>query len=326
MKNKKWIIYLGLLIVLGIGITLVIKIKQNKTTNQIIEEIVPTHGNIQSFISTTGTVLPQNRLELKPAISGRIEKILVKEGEEVKTGQIVAWMSSTERAALLDAARAQDEEAIKYWQEAYKPTPLIAPIDGEVIVRAVEPGQTVSSADAIIVLSDRLIVKAKVDETDIGRVRIGQGAIISLDAYPQVKVKAKVDHISYESRIVNNVIIYEVDVLPEKVPEFFRSGMSANVDIIEISKENVLLIPIEAVKREKEGNYVLLSQGNDEEPVRRRVELGISDEKRVEVISGIGARDKILIVTKKYSPSQDTRSSKNPFMPFGRKKRQDKGK
>ncbi len=169
-------------------------------------------------------------------------------------------------------------------------------------------------------LSDRLIVKAQVDETDIGRVRIGQAAIISLDAYPQVKVKAKVDHISYESKIANNVIIYEVDILPEKVPEFFRSGMSANVDIVEISKENVLLIPIEAVKREKAGNYVLLSKGNDEEPVKRPVELGISDERRVEVISGIGAKDKILIVTRKYSPSQDTESGRNPFSPFGRRR------
>ncbi len=321
MKNKKWIIYLGLMIALGVGITLVIKIKRNKNTDQVIKEISPIYGNIQSFISTTGTVLPQNRLEIKPPISGRIEKVLVKEGEEVKTGQIVAWMSSTERAALLDAARAQDEETIKYWQDAYKPTPLIAPIDGEVIVRAVEPGQTVSSANAIIVLSDRLIIKAKVDETDVGRVKLGQEAIISLDAYPQVKVKAKVDHISYESKIVNNVIIYEVDILPEKVPEFFRSGMSANVDIVEISKENILLIPIEAVKREKAGNYVLLSQGNDDEPVKRPVELGISDEQWVEVVSGIGARDKILIMTKKYILSPDARSGRNPFMPFGRKKR-----
>jgi macrolide-specific efflux system membrane fusion protein len=319
MRNKKWKFYFGLLVALVILTTLIIKTKQNKSSNEVIREISPIYGNVQTFISTTGTVQPQNRLEIKPPISGRIEEILVKEGERAKVGQTVARMSSTERATLLDAARAQGEEALKYWQVAYKPTPLIAPIDGEVIVRAVEPGQTITSNDAVIVLSDRLIVKAQVDETDIGKVKLGQGAIISLDAYPGQKVKSKVDHISYESEIVNNVTIYEVDMLPERVPDVFRSGMSAYVDIIEKSKENVLLIPLEAVKKDKEGSFVFLSQGK--KPVRRRVEIGIFDERNVEVISGIEAEDKILIVTQKYSLSQDTSSRRSPFMPFGRAKR-----
>lgn len=321
MKNKKWKICLGLLIALSLVTISIIKIKQKETTNQVIREISPTIGNIQTFISTTGTVQPQNRLEIKPPISGRIEEILVKEGDRVKTGQPLAWMSSTERAALLDAARAEGGKTLKYWQEAYKPTPLIAPIDGEVIVRAVEPGQTVTSSDAIIVLSDRLIVKAQVDETDIGQVNPGQAAIISLDAYPQTKVKAKVSHISYESKIINNVTIYEVDILPERVPDVFRSGMSANVDIIEQNKENILLIPLEAVRQDKGDSFVLLSAGEGKKPFKRRVELGISDEKNVEVISGIEAKDKILIVTQKYLPSQNTRPGRSPFMPPGMRKR-----
>ena len=319
MRNKKWKFYLGLLVALVILTTLIIRTKQNESSNEVIKEISPTYGDVQTFISTIGTVQPQNRLEIKPPISGRIEEILVKEGERAKVGQTVARMSSTERAALLDAARAQGEETLKYWQGAYKPTPLIAPIDGEVIVRAVEPGQTVTSNDVVIVLSDRLIVKAQVDEVDIGSVKVGQKAIISLDAYPEIKVNSIVDHISYESKIVNNVTIYEVDIAPESIPDVFRSGMSANVDIIEKSKEDVLLIPLEAVKKDKEGSFVLLSQG--EKPVRRRVEIGIFDERNVEVISGIEAEDKILIVTQKYSPSQDTSSRRSPFMPFGRAKR-----
>ena len=321
MKNKKWRIYLILLIALVISITLIIKIKQRKTPVEVVREISPARGNIQTFISTTGTVQPQNRLEIKPPISGRIEEILVREGEKIKIGQTLAWMSSTERAALLDAARAQGEETLKYWQQVYKATPLIAPIDGEIIVRAVEPGQTVTSSDAVIVLSDRLIVKAQVDETDIGKTKLTQTAIISLDAYPQIKVKAKVNHISYESRIVNNVTIYEVDILPENVPEVFRSGMSANVDIIEKSKANILVIPLEAIKQDREGSFVLLSQGISKKPVKRRVELGISDDKNVEVVSGIGANDRILIITQKYLPSQNAGSGGSPFMPFGGRRR-----
>lgn len=319
MKNKKWI-YFSLLIVLVISAALIIRVRQNKPSGEVIREISPSFGSIQTFISTTGIVKPQNRLEIKPAISGRIEEILVREGEKVSIGDILAWMSSTERVALLDSARSRGEKSLKYWQQVYKPTPLIAPIDGQVIVRAVEPGQTVTSSDAVIVLSDRLIVKAEVDETDIARVKIGQGAVISLDAYPQVKVKAKVDHISFESKLVNNVTIYEVDILPEEVPDVFRSGMSANVDIIDKSKENVLLLPLEAIKQDGKDSFVLLSQGKRRKTVKRRVELGIFDENNIEVTSGLETKDKVIIKTQEYIPSKNNGMGGNPFMPFGRKK------
>jgi macrolide-specific efflux system membrane fusion protein len=323
MRNKKWVICLGLLTVAVIATTLIIRARQNKSSNEAIREINPTYGSIQSFISITGTGQPQNRLEIKPPISGRVEEILVKEGEKVKIGQVLAWMSSTERAALLDGARAQGKEALNYWKEVYKPTPLIAPIDGEVIVRAVEPGQTVTSADAVIVLSDRLIIKAQADETDVGKVKIGQEAIISLDAYPQIRMEGTVDHISYESKIVSNVTIYEIDIVPKKVPEVFRSGMSANVNIIEAKRENVLLIPLEAVRQDREGSFVFLSQGERNRPLKQSVRLGISDDKNVEVISGLGANDRVAIVPEKYlsSKSASAGSTTNPLTPFGGRRR-----
>lgn len=321
IKNNKWKIYIVLAVIIAVSIILITNITKKKTTNEFITEINPVYGSIQTSISTTGIVQPQNRLEIMPPISGRIERILVKEGDKVKTGQILAWMSSAERAALLDTARAQSEETLKYWQEVYKPAPLTAPISGEVIVRAVEPGQTVTSATPVLVLADRLIVKAQVDETDIGMVKAGQNAVITLDAYPEVKVNGKVDHIAYESRIINNVTIYEVDILPEEVPPVFRSGMSANVDIIEKGKENVLLIPLEAVKEDKDGSFVFLSKGKSKKHSKHRIELGVSDEKNVEVTSGLEAKDKLIMKTQKYLPSKDKGAGGSPFMPFRRRKR-----
>lgn len=314
MRNKRWKLSLILLVVLIFSVILIIR--YNNDPQAITEEINPFYGNMQIFISTVGTVLPENRLEIRPPISGRIEEILVREGEKVKVGEILAWMSSTERAALLDAARAQGEEILKHWQNILKPTPLIAPIDATVIVRAVEPGQTVTSSDAIIVLADRLIVKVQVDETDVGRVKHGQTAIISLDAHPQIEVKATVAHISYESKIINDIIIYEVDILPERVPQVFRSGMSANVNIIEKSKENILLIPLKAVKQNKRGNFVLLSKGIGEKPIERRVELGISDGRNIEVVSGLGAKDKIIVETQRHLGRSDRRPASSPFTPL----------
>lgn len=321
IKNK-WQISLGVLIILIITIGVIRKnVKRHQTHQEVTNEVGAVYGAIQVFISTTGIVEPQNRLEIVPPISGRIDKILVSEGEEVKTGQILAWMSSSERAALLDAARPKGEKTLKYWQEAYKPAPLIAPIDGEIIVRAVEPGQTVTATTPILVIADRLIVKAQVDETDIGKVRIGEDADVSLDAYPDVEVTGKVDHIAYESKIVNNVTVYEVDILPETVPEVFRSGMSANVDIVSAGKEQVLLVPVEAVKRDQEGSFVILIQGKGMTPSKRKVETGICDNKNIEIISGLKEGDQVLLKTKKYVLPQSKKTGSNPFMPFGRKKK-----
>ncbi|MCX5704391.1 MAG: efflux RND transporter periplasmic adaptor subunit [Candidatus Omnitrophica bacterium] len=300
-----------ILIIAGVAIT---RMKRRKSTDGVVKEITPVIGSISTFISCTGTVLPKNRLEMKPPVNGRIEKILVQEGDKVKTGQILAWMSSTERAALLDAARGKGEESLKYWEETYKPIPLPAPIDGEVIVATTQPGQTVTTADAVVVLSDHLIVRAQVDETDIGKISADMKAMITLDAYPDTKINAAVEHIYYESKTVNNVTIYEVDLKPEEVLAFLRSGMNASVDFIQQGKTNTLLIPQEAVQKEKDEDFVYLKQNNGQEPKAVRVKLGISDDKNVEVLSVINEGDRIIVKTKKYSLPKNT-TGRNPFMP-----------
>ncbi len=300
-----------ILAIAGLAITW---IKREKPSDEMVEEITPTVGSIRTFISCTGTVLPKNRLEIKPPVGGRIERILIQEGDKVKTGQILAWMSSTERAALLDAARGKGEKALQYWEETYKPIPLPAPIDGEVIVAKTQPGQTITTADAVVVLSDHLIVRAQVDETDIGKITTDMKAIITLDAYPDIKIKASVGHIYYESKTVNNVTIYEVDLTPEEVPHFFRSGMNASVDFIEQSRENALLIPQEAAYKEKDEDFVYVKQNNGRQPQAVRVKLGISNDKNVEVLSGINENDRIILKAKKYRLPKNNIGS-NPFMP-----------
>lgn len=319
MRKTKLKLFFIAIIILAIAGVLITKVKQKRSPDEVEKEITPFIGSIRTIISSTGTVLPKNRLEVKPPVNGRIEKILVQEGDTVKTGEILAWMSSTERAALLDAARGKGEASLKYWEEVYKPIPLPAPIDGEIIVATTQPGQTITTADAVVVLSDRLIVRAQVDETDIGKITPEMKAVISLDAYPDTKIKAAVGHIYYESKTVNNVTIYEVDLIPQEVPSFFRSGMNATVDFIEKSKENTLLIPVEAVYREKAKTYCLVEKNNGRGPVPVEVTLGISDDKNIEVLSGITQDDRIIVKTKKYSLPQEVKTGTNPFMPARRR-------
>lgn len=285
---------------------------------EIIREVFPSVGSIETVISSTGTILPKNRLEIKPPVAGRIESILVKEGETVKKGQTIGWMSSTERAALLDAAAGQGDDKLKYWQEVYKAIALVSPIYGEVIVATIQPGQAVSTGDAAIVLSDRLIVRAQVDETDIGKIKAGMAAVIGLDAYPDAKIKATVDHIYYESETINNVTIYKVDLIPEEIPSFFRSGMNANIDFIINKKDNALLVPEEAVYGENGINYVLLNDGTGKNFVKREVTTGISRDKSVEIVSGLSKNDALIIRSRKYSLPQNRTVGKNPFLPSRR--------
>lgn len=317
--NKKLKIILLFVGVLIVGVFLVFKFKPKANTDNTIKEVMVSRGTIQTIISTTGTILPKNRLEVRPPVSGRIESILVKEGQQVKVGETLAWMSSTERAALLDAARGQGEDKFKYWQETYKPIALLAPIDAEVIVATTQPGQTVTTLDAVIVLSDTLIGRAQVDETDIRRIKLGQKAQIVLDAFPDTKINAVVEHMYYESQTVNNVTIYEVDLVPENIPDFFRSGMNTTINFIESSKENILIVPVEAVYQDKGESFVLIKKEGQTDLLPQPVKLGVTDDKFIEIISGVNEKDILVLKNKKFVlPKSDTGSS--PFTPFSQKK------
>ncbi len=281
---------------------------------QVMTEIKPVSGDISLTVSTTGTVLPKNRLELMPSVAGRIEKILVNEGDEVKTGQVLALMSSTDRAALIDAARLQGSQSLKYWENAYKPIPIVSPINGTVIVRSVEPGQTVTTSTAIITISDRLIVKAQVDETDIGRVKEGQSAFITLDSHPEILVKGRVTHIYYESSTVNNVTVYYVLITPDRIPAEFRSGMSATVEIIEREKKGVILLPEEAVFSENGEKYVMVKNNETHGIENRAITTGLTSDSKVEITSGITLNDTLVVKSEKFV-LQQSESEKNLFMP-----------
>ena len=272
-----------------------------------------TRGDIDINVTATGVVQPSNRLEIKPPIPGRVEKVLVREGQYVHRGDILAWMSSSERAALIDAARAKGPEELKRWQELYRPTPIIAPIDGTIILRNAEPGQTFQNQDAVLVMSDRLIVRAQVDETDIAQVKLHQPARITLDAYSDKPIDGKVYHIAFEAKNVDNVITYEVDVLPKAVPPFMRSGMTANVSFVVASRRNVVIVPAEAIQTRDGRTQVLIAAAEaDADPEARQIRLGISDGRRVEVLAGLSAGEKVL------APKQ-LRSGKSfgssPFFP-----------
>ena len=274
---------------------------------------------IETIVST-GSVAPENRLEIKPPVAGRMEKLLVTEGQHVQKGQVLAWVSSTERAAMLDSARAEGEASLLQWETYYKPTPIYAPINGVIILQNIWPGQSFSSTDSILTMSDRLSVKAQVDETDIAKITLGQYAEVSLDAYPGEKIEAKVGHIAFDSKTVNSVTTYIVDVLPKRVPKTMLSGMTANVTFILKSIPNSLLIPNEAIQTENNTSCVRLKTKEDgENPKCVPVTLGPTTNGQTVVLSGLSESQKILIPDLKPIGAKNPDAGRNPFMGGGPK-------
>lgn len=313
INRKKILIALAVIAVAAAAAIIAMRARKADNGQTVSRIVAPSRGPIRIAISATGTVLPYNRLEIKPQINGRMERVLVQEGQLVRTGQIMGWMSSTERAALIDAARSQGAGSVKYWEGVIREIPIVAPINGTVIVRDIEPGQAVSTATAILVLSDRLIVKAEVDETDIGRVKKGQRVIIVLDAYPDVTVGGRVDLIEFESKTVNNVTMYEVNIVPDSVPDVYRSGMTADVSIVERAKEDALLLPLDAVVSDGDRNYAWVLSGKSTKPAKKEIRAGMTDEQNIEIISGVTAGDRVAVMSN--GVSLEAKSSTNPFMP-----------
>jgi membrane fusion protein, macrolide-specific efflux system len=322
--TKKTIIVTGAVLIAAVGVSIFWLRREKKSVTPVdYQESSVTRGDLQAKVLSTGVVQPENRLEIKPPIPGRVEAVSVEEGQTIRKGQQLALMSSSERAALLDAARAKGSEELKKWEEFYQAAPILAPINGTLILRAVEPGQTVTSADTLLVMSDRLTVKAQADETDIAEIRLKQKAEIVLDAYPTQTIPAHVDQIAYEAKTVNNVTTYIVDVLPDETPPAMRSGMTANVTFLAASKQNVLRVPSSGLQTKEGRSVVLLPPKNrGEKPAETEIKIGLNDGKFVEVVSGLSEGAVVLVPQLKSEKAEASKTPTNPFSPFsGRRPR-----
>ena len=133
----------------------------------------------------------------------------------------------------------------------------------------------------------------------------------------------KVDHITFESKLENNVNVYAIDILPEKVPESFRSGMTANVIFIVKEKKNVLLVPSEAImewpkalRKPQDLVFAVYKKTFSGKPEPVPVKIGESDGRMTEITEGLKEGMEVVIVRKK-----EKAPSANPFSPGGEPKK-----
>lgn len=318
--TKKWIWVLAVLLIASGAGYWGYSHKGNAKSTPEFEHIFPSYQTIMNSVEAPGSVVPKNRVGIIPPINGRIEDILVEEGERVKKGQVLALMSSSDRAALLDAARSEDPKKLAYWESVYKPTKLFAPLNGQIIVRSVELGQMVNTSTEVFVISDELIVRIQVDETDIGKIKPGQEVEVVLDAYRDTPVSGKIGLISYESTVVNNVVVYEVDVILSRIPNFFRSGMSADATVIQSKKEQVLTIPEYALHNQNGKTFVFVKDTSESGKHRQEITVGMTGNGVVEITDGLTEKDEVLVEKTGTTRAKTTQTSGLIPTPSGRRR------
>jgi len=178
-----------------------------------------------------------------------------------------------------------------------------------------QEGETVAAslaAPTFVTLLDlsRLEVWTYVDETDIGRVRVGQRAPFTVDTYGDHEFEGRVTAVYPKAEIRDNVVNY-ITVVQFEPPreQILRPEMTATVRIELDSHENVLTLPIRAVRRDGDGAFVLARRGASIE--RRKVTTGARDESLWEIVSGLREGDEVLVGDVKGKGETNDRASGN---------------
>ncbi|MEW5924125.1 MAG: efflux RND transporter periplasmic adaptor subunit [Candidatus Zixiibacteriota bacterium] len=189
-------------------------------------------------------------------------------------------------------------------QIQFDETIVRAPISGIILQKYVEEGQIIASGIsnvsggtpiADIADMNSVYIEAGIDEIDVGKVGVGQPAMVVAEAYPQMRFKGKIVRIAPEARIDQNVTLFDVVIQVENREGKLKSGMNTTVEITIIEENEVLLVPtmvLNMPREESEKTYVRMVMVKEGESfVPRQVEIGLSDFKQTIILSGLNEND-----------------------------------
>ena len=401
-KNKKWVIA-GSAVVILAG-SLVVARATTKSKPEVVDSPFRL-GKVQSedlqvSVREVGVVDPEIKVDVKSAVSGRIQALRVREGDVVRTGQVLAEvepdvnqaqsLSDVKSGVAQASLKLRDAERELAAQQALFDNGLIgsqalrnfqttrdiaaeslanarsryqivedhgipisgasssqharvtSPMSGVVINKGVELGETVTSGvssfnegTAMFTVADlkSLIIRVNLNEVDIAKVRKGQPVRVTLDAYPQKIFTGKVRFVAPAAKVVDKIKVFEIEVALDHLDDSFRTGMSANVEILGERRASTLSIPLEALQRrdgatvvyrlkaglppkeidearealDGRSKFVWLSENWKDyfEPVP--VNAGIATLERVEITAGLRAGDQVALedVTRKKVEKDD---------------------
>ena len=203
---------------------------------------------------------------------------------------------------------------------------VTAPMSGVVLTKNVEIGESITSGvssfnagTVLFTVADvsSMIVKAGVNEVDIGKIKVGMPVKVTLDAYPKVFFNGRIDRIAPAVRLDEKVRVFDVEIRLDAQGRELRSGMTANIEVVGERKPKVLTVPVESVFQRDDQEIVFLRKpvdpkappqatSTEKDPKKdkdawkrnfekRVVVTGLSDNARVEILKGLKAGDEVAL-------------------------------
>jgi len=179
-------------------------------------------------------------------------------------------------------------------------TRAVSTIDGTVIEINIENGDSLNDSSSgngdktPIIIGDLGTVKAEVqvNEVDISNVKVGQTATVAIDAIDGLSLTGKVEKIDALGTTNSGVVTYGIVISFDSLDDRIRPGMNVSAEIITNSKEDAVIIPSSAIKTRNGKNYVQVMNGQI--PEDRQIEIGITNNTRTEIVSGVNEGDNIV--------------------------------
>lgn len=307
--------------------------QKTKVVTQAVATVAAARGDIRSTVAATGTISAVNSVDISSRVTGLITEMNVKENDIVKKGQVLLVLDDTALRAQLKQYQAQvanyeavyersqklaamggeaqqqlDLDRMNYqvakanfdnYQSQLGYYVITAPIDGIVVGTPTPAGQTVaqgiSTPQVIMTVADMSVMKIKVlvDETDIGKIKDGNPVTFTVDAYNNKTFTGKVSSISRSATTSSNVIYYPVYVEVASPEGLLFPTMTARVTLQVGESKNAILVPAAAVKDQNGQSYVQVRvDGRIED---RNVMLGLTDDERIEIVSGLSEGELVVM-------------------------------
>jgi len=218
-------------------------------------------------------------------------------------------MPSPEDIAVAEAQVAQARVGVEMAQSRLDEVSLTVPFTGTLVSWELHEGDTLTPGTPVGTLADltRLHITVRIDEMEIGQIAPGQKVLTTFDAFPDQLVQGQVTEIEAMGTSAQGFVSYEVriDLEPTNLP--IRPSMTAALDIVVAHKEDVLLVPNRALRRDREGKYVEVLRDNA--IARVYVETGLSNENYTEITSGLEGGEEVII----GKPREDLLQPMGPF-------------
>lgn len=300
---------------------------------QVIAELDKT--NLMSQLNTAKTQLAtaQSQLNYQTANYKRY-KTLFEKGLVAADDFDNAKLSYTQAKEQVASAKEEVQRA----QTNLGYATITSPIDGVVLSKSVEEGQTVaasfSTPELFTIAQDltNMQVVADVDEADIGDVKEGERVTFTVDAYPDDTFEGEVKQVRQEATTTNNVVTYEVVISAPNADLKLKPGLTANVTIYTAERKGVLSVPSKALRftpqKETVGKMKIVDAANAKNKVwtiegnsivAHKVNIGMTDGTNTQIVSGIAEGTKVItglnVTGGEEKMPMEAQGEKSPFAP-----------